>query len=289
MVNLNNRRLVLNNDFDGCLCGYILLNLFEKNKIIGFSNSKDIVWLVDGEKLDDTVLFIDMFTLEYQSIDQHIHPMDFEKGFNPNNERHRYTFTDYTRKYPFSTAFWLLAVAARQGKDISKVIPALKKMSMGDKYYLCDIYLRADDSLLNACKYKTNCEDWRKYLVDYSNNNIYLKQLFEFIFSKKEDEVEKWKIKMDNHYCKEGLNKEELPDITTEKAKKFFRFFGITYNNITSVIHFERIKTTLKTLDEFNEFYEENKEHLFSFAFVYGPNKKDVNNFSYSIKIQQQT
>ena len=280
-MNLNNRRIIINNDFDGCLSASVLVTLYNC-RVVGFSNSKDKVWIVDNEKLDGNELYVDMFTLHCDSVDQHMHPFYFKRNLSPNGERGRYTFNCYSKKYPFSTFVWLLCYAAREGKSIDKFIPFL---SMGDGVFTKkDVILRADDILLNCLKYHWNCNEWIEFLCEYSNNNKSIVDLFSFLKKQNRKDVEKWKANIDLFFSKKyGFLREEIPDIDTEMSKKFLKRFGIEYEKVTKVINFIHKRCKINSKEEFDEFYAKNKEQLFSFAFVFSPSTTDKLNFSYSL------
>lgn len=279
-MNLNGRRIVVNNDFDGCLCARVLIDLYNC-KVVGFSNSKDTLWFIDGEQFIGDEMFVDMFTPLYDSIDQHIHPIRFERSLSPNQERNVFTFNNYTSKYPFSTFIWILSIAARDGKDIERYVPS---MSIGPPYLMSDIVLRADDSFLNYVKYNRNASDWEKYICEFSHDNNHIKRLFDFIKQKASIGVEEWKRSIDAFFCGTyGFKKEEIPDISSEMSRVFMKRFHIEFSKVTSVIDMKHVRTTIKTLNEFNQFYNDNKNEIFSFAFVYSPQNIMKPNFSYTL------
>lgn len=282
-MNLEGRRIIVNNDFDGCLSSKIMTTLYN-GKVVGFSNSKDKLWFVDGETFNGDELFIDMFTPYYESIDQHIPPMDFEKSWSPNKERGIYAFGAYTSKFPFSTSLWLLAIAARDNKDISLVLPKTLTLGNNGIFRECDIWMRSDDILNNCYKYTKNCEAWRDWLIEFSGNHKDIIELFNFMFSQDRSAVETWKFSTDEYFrLRYGFSNEEIPDITTEQAKRFMGRFGIHFEKITEVITLENVRVNIATEEDFNNVLHINENKLFSFAFIYSPARRDKNNFSYSI------
>lgn len=282
MINLKNRRIVVNNDFDGCLCAKLLLTFYDC-KVVGFSNSKDRVWFVDNEKFTGDELFIDMFTPKYDSIDQHIPPYAFERNWSANKDRGIYAFENYTRKYPFSTYCFLLSIAARDGYDLGMVLP--KVLSIGDGVFMeSDVLFRADDILTNYMLYVNNTRDWADYTLKWTNNNPHIKRIFDFMGQQNTEKVSTWKKSIDEFFSKNyGFHAEEIPNIMTDKAKKFMLRFGINFNKITSTVYLKHIRTTIKNRLEFDTLYNETGDNLFSFAFVYAPWNAEKKNFSYSL------
>ena len=72
-----NPKIIINTDIDGILSGVILVK-YCNCKIVGFTNSKDCVWLAD--EYDDLYkhVYIDMFVTEDKTIciDQHVVALD---------------------------------------------------------------------------------------------------------------------------------------------------------------------------------------------------------------------
>lgn len=280
-MNLNNRRIIVNNDFDGILSAEVLIKLYNC-KVVGFSNSKDKIWFINNENFKGDELFVDMYAICYDSIDQHVSPRLNKNNLSPNSLRKRFTFDCYNKKYPFSTFLFILFYAKKDGKNISKFVPTL---SLGtDVFTKKDIILRADDSLLNYLKYNENCKEWENYLCEYSNNDKDITRFFSFVKKQSLNEVETWKNNVNMFFCKKyGFSGEEIPDINTEMAKKFLKRFNIEFNDVTNVINLIHRRCTITSLKEFDKFCEEHKKNLFSFAFVYSPYTTDKKNFSYSL------
>ena len=281
-MNLHNRRIIVNNDFDGCL-STSLLSKFYGCKVAGFSNSKDKLFFVDGEDFIGDELFVDMFTPNHESIDQHIPPYDFEKSCSPNKERGIYAFENYTKKYPFSTFIWLLAIASKDGYDIKEILPS--KYLLGEnEFRRSDILFRADDSLMNFTKYRQNCEDWANFLYEYSGKNENIRELFDFMRSQDILSVTKWKYNVDEFFStRYNFQKEEIPNLNSEKARQFMNRFGINFHKITYEHSMEHFRTNIKSLNDFVAIQKEFGEKLFSFAFVYSPWNSEKQNFSYTL------
>ena len=282
MINLKNRRIIVNNDFDGCLCAR-LLSTFYNCKIVGFSNSKNRLWFVDNEKFTGDELFVDMFTPKYDSIDQHIPPYAFDRNWSANKDRNIYAFENYTRKYPFSTYIFLLSIAAKDGYNLARILP--KTLSIGDGFFKeSDILFRADDILTNYILYIKNTRDWVDYTLKWTNNNPHIRRIFDFMGQQDKDKAAAWKKSIDEYFSKNyDFHAEEIPDITTNEAKKFMSRFGINFSKITDTVYLKHIRTTIKDKNEFDTLYNQAGDTLFSFAFVYAPWNIEKKNFSYSL------
>lgn len=181
-----NRHIVVNSDIDGFLCGMLLHKYFGCN-VVGFSNSRDTVWLAPEVSDIDAPVYIDLYVARpgVVCIDQHIIAYDsrhhdiirsYGTKFNPNLERKR-TFigdmeSDYSHKYPFGTVHYLIALMARDGIDVS--LPDLSEVHRTKQWddaahtisaTLGHVILRADDALYSTLsKYTENAFDWWNWL-----------------------------------------------------------------------------------------------------------------------------
>lgn len=181
-----NKDIVINSDIDGFLCG-IILQKYMGCRVVGFSDSKDKVWLVPEIENMDSPVYIDLYVARPNviCIEQHIIAFDkshhneiigFGSKINPNIERER-TFvgdmqSDYYHKYPFGTVHYLIALLAKEGILVS--LPNLEVCHQVPKYgYAKDfltttaghIILRADDALYSTLSpYRENALDWWNWL-----------------------------------------------------------------------------------------------------------------------------
>lgn len=190
------KKCVLNTDLDGLISG-MLLQKFLNWKVVGFShcNGKpdDELWLY-GSKTDlSNYVFVDLPVCvdELTIIDQHFILFDqssFERfnrnnnKLNPNVIRERFFknasgSNDYTKKYPFGTAHFILAVL-----EYLKIIPAdfrfdfIKNLGSFD---LADLILRADRVIGNTVQYTPNCIDWANWIMSIGGANT--KNLFTIV------------------------------------------------------------------------------------------------------------
>ena len=181
-----NKNIVINTDIDGFLCGMVLQKYYGC-KVVGFSNSRETVWLTPDIHDIDAPIYIDLYVARPNviCIEQHIIAYDrdhheeikaFGTKINPNLDRER-TFvgdmqSDYYHKYPFGTIHYLIALMEREG--ISVELPNLG-VSWDVKPFdpkfgtvrSCagQIILRADDALYSTLSpYRDNALDWWAWL-----------------------------------------------------------------------------------------------------------------------------
>jgi hypothetical protein len=194
----NNKNIVINTDIDGVLSGALLVKYFGC-KVVGFTNSKDTVWLADDYDNLYENIYIDMFVTDDRAIciDQHvvaINDKHLEKIRNTNNKHNpqiengkNFTADGFKTKYPFGTIQYLIAQIEKEG--ITVEFPNLFDKIDKTNLTLCDFILRADDAMkTTAYAYKKNAETWWKYLKDTSNNSEIINSLKQYIDNKTKNE-----------------------------------------------------------------------------------------------------
>ena len=172
-----NKNIIINTDIDGVLSGAILVK-YCNCRIVGFTNSKDCVWLADG--YDDLYkhVYIDMFVTNDKTtcIDQHIVALDDNHmrdivslgcKFSPQNddENNLRTFTSwgFKHKYPFGTLQYLIAQLESEGIKIT--LPDLNSLVPNSKITIGDIIHRADDAMMTSLyNYEPNATFWWNWL-----------------------------------------------------------------------------------------------------------------------------
>lgn len=182
----DNNKIIINTDIDGFLSGMILKQYFNC-EIVGFTNSKDKVWIVEEYDNIFEPVYIDMFinNPETVCIEQHILAYDNEhlremnqlnrigayaRKINPNLERGRNSFRgDYYHKYPFGTVHYLISLMEREGIQVQ--FPELERKKTynlnGQQYEIClgQIILRADDAMYSSIgPYRENAISWWNWL-----------------------------------------------------------------------------------------------------------------------------
>lgn len=169
------RGIIASTDLDGLLTS-ALLESVSGWRLVGFFDSRDSLWLSSARTLEpDYHVFVDVHLsrLDWVSIDQHIVALDTEEAaklsrsgnkINPNLARNT-VFSDssgrgFTKKYPFATFHYLLALLEAGGFAVK--LDLLKPIS--DGLTLMDLVLRADGAAENTRNYASNAEEWWAWL-----------------------------------------------------------------------------------------------------------------------------
>lgn len=190
-----NPNIIINNDIDGFLSGMILQH-YLGCEIVGFSNSNDKVWVTsDVQSIYDPV-YIDMYVNrpDVVCIDQHVVADDQERlnrilaygtKLNPNIQlAPRTLVNNYTRKYPFGTVHYLMHLMGNENIDVEfrNLRETVHIDINGTDYrtYPGQVLMRADDALYNTFRaYRDNSEEWWTRLntsdtvqriIDYKNS-----------------------------------------------------------------------------------------------------------------------
>ena len=175
-----NPNIIINTDIDGILSGIILVKYLDC-KVVGFTNSKDTVWLADG--YDDLYkhVYIDMFVTSDKAVcvDQHIVAVNaFHQQkiigsgvkYSPQIDGNR-VFTDYgfKYKYPFGTFQYLIAMLQSEGVQIE--LPDLYSLIPDSRIKIGDLLHRADDAMKTTLyAYADNARLWWEWLKQKSGN-----------------------------------------------------------------------------------------------------------------------
>lgn len=182
------KKCIINTDLDGMISG-MLLQKFLKWKVVGFScccgKPDDELWLFDTKEDLNECVFVDLPVCveDIPVIDQHF--VLFDKSsiskyngprnkINPNVMRERLFknergYCEYTKKYPFGTAHFILAVL----ENLGYITPDYKidfDKKLGN-FDLADLILRADRVIGNTFSYTPNCLDWSDWIIDIGGNN----------------------------------------------------------------------------------------------------------------------
>jgi len=172
-----NPNIIINTDIDGVLSGVILVK-YCKCKIVGFTNSKDCVWLADD--YDDLYkhVYIDMFVTDNNAIciDQHIVALDdnhmkkiislgnkFSPQNDDNNNLRVFSSLGFKHKYPFGTLQYLIAQLESEGIKIT--LPDLNSQIPNSAIKIGDLIHRADDAMKTSMyAYESNAKFWWDWL-----------------------------------------------------------------------------------------------------------------------------
>lgn len=172
-----NPYIIINTDIDGILSGIILVK-YCNCKIVGFTNSKDSVWLADG--YDDLYkhVYIDMFVTDDNTIciDQHIVALNdnhmkkiisLGNKYSPQNDDENnlriFTALGFKYKYPFGTLQYLIAQLESEGIKIN--LPDLNTPVPNSEITIGDLIHRADDAMQTTMyAYESNANFWWDWL-----------------------------------------------------------------------------------------------------------------------------
>lgn len=238
-----NKNIIINTDIDGILSGAILVKYCDC-RIVGFTNSKDCVWLADDYDNLYEHVYIDMFVTNDKTtcIDQHIVALDDNHikkiislgcKYSPQNDdkKHLRTFSSsgFKHKYPFGTLQYLIAQLESEGIKIT--LPDLNSLVPNSKITVGDIIHRADDAMKTSLySYESNATFWWDWLEDKAPKGsikvmrAYLEQL-RSSFNAEVDSIpprvgKKRKKHKESEY--KAKRKEKVEDIKN-KTKEYFK------------------------------------------------------------------
>lgn len=185
-----NPNIIINSDIDGILSGLLLVKYCQCN-IVGFTNSKEYVWLADDH--DDLYgsVYVDMFVTDPRAmcIDQHIVALNDEHMqairnnrlvFSPqsDDENNLRVFSKwgFKNKYPFGTFQYLVAKLESEGIHVE--LPDLYSLVPNSSITVGDLLNRPDDAMnTTICSsYIANAKNWWNWLETMAPNGS-IKQL----------------------------------------------------------------------------------------------------------------
>ena len=284
-----NRKCIINTDLDGLISG-MFLQEFLGWEVVGFSSCcgkrNDNLWLKEGVNNINECVFVDLpVTIkDICIIDQHYvafskkNVEDYTKNknkLNPNIMRSRFFLNnDYTRKYPFGTAHFILASLEKMN-----LIPenyAIHFYKQLNNFDLADLFLRADRVIGNTYAYTENCIDWSNWMINYGGTIT--KQLFNIVkteYSTRYQREQFVESTLRQFGCA-GLDGEcsNLFRLQQQaKLKIYFDFLSKAFNmkaipifNFVDYNNFEGKRLAITNLSIINEILQ--NPNLFSFAFV---------------------
>ena len=172
-----NKNIIINTDIDGILSGAILVKYCDC-RIVGFTNSKDCVWLADDYDNLYEHVYIDMFVTNDKTtcIDQHIVALDdnhikkiislgckYSPQSDDENNLRTFSQDGFKKKYPFGTFQYLIAQLESEGIKIN--LPNLNSPVPNSEITIGDIIHRADDAMKTSLyNYETNATFWWDWL-----------------------------------------------------------------------------------------------------------------------------
>lgn len=311
----HNKNIVINTDIDGILSGLILVK-YCKCQIVGFTNSKDKVWLAPGHNDLYGNVYVDMFVADERvtCIDQHIvaindaHMQSIRNRNNIHspqsddiNNLRVFSTKGFKKKYPFGTIHYLIAKLESEG--ISVTLPDLKTIvDTSLNIRLGDLLLRADDAMKTTLNspYTANAQQWWNWLKSLSNKAVSIQTMIDFLNTDvgnvdniKNNTREYFKQHFQCRTSDGGFK--EITD-GTGALKPYINHYIRT---VAGLLNVKRVKipphyivhqgTYCRTrwLDIFANDFIANGEicghKLFSYAFIYGPDNDSHTNFSFTI------
>lgn len=186
-------QIIINSDLDGIASGLLLKQYYDVD-IVGFSNSRDKIWVTPDVRDFTRPVYIDIFVANKQlvCIDQHIIAADAEhlealrqnpNKINPNFTLGRTFLDSYCSKYPFGTLHYLIARMLGEGVDVR--LPVLTcRFSKFPQVQFGHMLLRADDALFSTLgPYSDNARQWWTELLTLSGAAPEFQRLVDYIYT----------------------------------------------------------------------------------------------------------
>ena len=235
-----NPNIIINTDIDGVLSGLLLVKYCDC-KIIGFTNSKDKVWLADEH--DDLYkgVYVDMFVTHPGAvcIDQHIVAVDMEhmKAIRNNKQLFSPQSDDidnlrifdswgFKNKYPFGTFQYLVAQLESEG--ISIQLPNLYSKIPNSDITVGDLFNRPDDAMKTTLfSYVANAKNWWEWLENKAPNGSIakLKSYLDHLASISDAKVDDMVLPNGKRHKKQDYKKQREKDIEIikNKTREYFK------------------------------------------------------------------
>lgn len=283
-----------NLDLDGVVSGTVAHYINPSIKMGGFSNSKDRMYVRNESKSLNTIqIDINSNNPNVWTIDQHIlnisvsYSVNYSRRINPHE-----SFGDafkravnqlYSRKFPYSTAVLMIAMAEGEGVKF----PSIDwNATVTDELKVIDFIMTADSSLGNwsNSSYSGNCVNWcNDFLLPLGNNGSTTTSMMKALMSINQAEAKQRERRVKSYLswkfdCYNGKNINVLGDLDIRQIYQFFANILKMESPLNeAVYHFneytgEREYKTVRSDKDVN--ISEYDTH----AFVFGPNRK--NNFS---------
>lgn len=311
---LKNPNIIINTDIDGFLCGMLLQKYFGC-KVVGFSNSKQSVWVDSSVKSIYDPVYVDLYVCNPDTvcIDQHIIGLDDKhnqelkssgKKFNPNLERDNRSFLgDYWYKYPFATVHYLITLMENEG--IMVELPDLfETFEYGEnerqqRMCLGYIFLRADDALhTSLSSYRDNATEWWNWLLEQSGNADSVRRLVDFVNKQEPGKSETIKRETGSFFTdflgcdgKDGAFNAVTNDCG-ELLPKVERYIQYLQNKIGWSLDVPKtycVHNGIFKKENITESFAINErirtENIFSYAFIYS-RRSGYKNFSYTVNME---
>lgn len=285
---------IINLDLDGVISGTIAHYISPSIKMGGFSNSNDRMYVRSGAKASNTIqIDINSNNDKVWTIDQHIlninasDSVNYSRRINPHesfgNEFRRAVNQQYSRKFPYSTAVLMIAMAEGEGVKFPNID---WKSTVSDGMNVIDFIMSADSSLGNwsNVSYSGNCVNWcNDFILPLSNSGATTTSMMQALFNTNQSEgkIRERRVKEYLSYrydCYNGKNISVLGDLDIRQIYNFFaKILQMETPFTEAVYHFNEYagKREIKTVRSTNDI---NLSEYDTHAFVYGANRN--NNFS---------
>lgn len=281
---------VNNLDLDGVISGTIVHYISPTIKMGGFSNSKNRMYIRKETKSLNTIqIDINSNNDKVWTIDQHIlnlntsDSVNFSRRINPHesfgDDFKRAVNQSYSRKFPYSTAVLMIAMAEGEGVKFPNID---WNATVSDGLKIIDFIMSADSSLGNWSNdsYSGNCVNWcNDFILPLSNSGSTTTSMMKALMSINQAEAKnrERRVKDFLYYtfdCYNGKNINVLDDLD---VRQIYEFIAKILNMETplneSVYHFNtyegvRESKTVRCSNDVN--ISDYDTH----AFIFGPNRK---------------
>lgn len=285
---------VNNLDLDGVISGTIAHYISPTIKIGGFSNSNNRMYIRSGAKSSNTIqIDINSNNPSVWTIDQHIlnvnasDSTNFTRRINPHesfgNDFKRAVNQQYSRKFPYSTAVLMIAMAEGEGVKFPNIDWTA---TVSNGLNVIDFIMTADSSIGNwsNASYSGNCVNWyNDFLLPLSNSGSTTTSMMNALFSVNQSDAKNRERSVKEYLslrydCYNGKNISVLDDLDIRQIYDFFaKMLNMETPMKEAVYHFNEYQgiREIKTVRSTNDI---NLREYDTHAFVYGVNR--ANNFS---------
>jgi hypothetical protein len=284
-----------NLDLDGVISGIFARYISPSIKMGGFSNSKNRMYIRKESKSFNTIqIDINSNNDKVWTIDQHVlnisvsDSVNFSRRINPHEsfgeDFKRAVNQQYSRKFPYSTAVLMIAMAEGEGVKFPNID---WNATVSDGLNVIDFIMSADSSLGNWANdsYSGNCVNWyNDFLLPLSNSGATTTSMMNALFSVNQNEGKNRERRVKDYLyysfeCYNGKNINVLDDdLDVRQIYDFFaRILQMESPLNEAVYHFNEYigEDEYKTVRCSNDI---NITDYDTHAFIYGPNR--INNFS---------
>ena len=278
-----------NLDLDGIISGTIAHYISPTIKMGGFSNSNNRMYVRNESKALNTIqIDINSNNPSVWTIDQHVlnvsvsDSTNYSRRINPHESFgdgfKRTVNQQYSRKFPYSTAVLMIAMAKGEGIKFPNIN---WNANVSNRLSVIDFIMSADSSLGNwsNASYSGNCVNWcNDFLLPLSQSGSTTTSMMQALMSINQAEAKNRERRVKDYLnwrfdCYNGKNINVLDDLDIRQIYDFFAKILQMESPLTeSVYHFNtyegnRESRTVRCANDVN--ISEYDTH----AFVYGANR----------------